>query len=161
MAPFPYAARYSPVPDAPESGFPADAIPRCVQACSCRRLHNPPHLEARRFPRCPARSRKFARIPSYFGPSSFFSETVPQTVLRRCCPSTPIRRKGRSLDPVFLASASSCLPSSLLPPSLLYSGTIRSLNYFPSACVVQDSRGVPWPRTVIPGEFHSSSRSFS
>src|SRR6266699_473630 len=67
------AALYSPVPSAPESGFPAGAIPRCVQACSCRRLHNPPHLE-----------------------------------VRRCCPSTPIRRTGWSCDPFFffLASAS-------------------------------------------------------
>src|SRR6266550_3894670 len=44
---------------------------------------------------------------------------------------------------------------------LLYSGTSRSLNYLPFACVVQDSGGVPWPRTAIPGEFRLSSRSSS
>src|SRR5260370_22142303 len=132
------AARYSPVPDAPESGFPAGAIPRCVQACSFRRLHNPPHLEARRFPRCPARSRKFARIPSYSGPSSLFQ---PNCTTDRSSPmllSIPILLRSWFSDASFIASASTCSSEILLPPSLLYSCTIRPLNYFPSACLLDD-----------------------
>src|SRR6266513_4111960 len=73
------------------------------------------------------------------------------------CPGNP-PRQFRSYAKAGLRSWHS---EFLSASCLLYSGTSRSLNYLPFACVVQDSGGVPWPRTAIPGEFPSSSRSSS
>src|SRR5712691_10532396 len=67
------------------------------------------------------------------------AETLSHTVGRQCCPAIFAPRSGRSLDWRFGASASSRLFQPLLAPPMLYSDTNRSLNYFPFACVVQDS----------------------
>src|SRR6266478_8750401 len=90
-----------------------------------------------------------------------FARTVPH-----CLPGNPPRQFRSYVEaglqtPLFAAPASSRYTEFLPAPLLLYSATSRSLNYLPFACVVQDSGGAPWPRTAIPGEFPSSSRSSS
>src|SRR5882762_3034735 len=106
----------------------------------------------------PENSLEFPHNPA---PQVPFARTVPH-----CLPGNPPRQFRSYVEaglqaPLFAAPASSRYTEFLPAPLLLYSATSRSLNYLPFARVVQDSGGVPWPRTAIPGEFPSSSRSSS
>src|SRR5260370_15970567 len=106
----------------------------------------------------PENSLELPHIPA---PQALFSGTLPHPVLRHRCAAIPIPCSGRSSDRFFMTPASNW-HSQVIPASwLLYRFTNRSLNYFPFACVVTESGGVPWPRTAIPGEVPSSFRSYS
>src|SRR5207249_908476 len=94
-------------------------------------------------------------------PQAFFGGTLSHTVPMQCLRSSYDLRRWPKIGRYTVRDS---LRASLRvhgAPSLLYSVTNRSLKYFPFARVVQGSGGVPWPRTAIPGEFRSFSRSFS
>src|SRR6266576_3665197 len=109
----------------------------------------------------PENSLEFLHIPA---PQAAFSRTLPHPAVRHCHRATPVSCSGRGKfgisagegDRFFVLPASSRRSQFL--PCLSYSVSNRSLNYFPFACVVPDSGGVPWPRVAIPREFPSSSR---
>src|SRR4029077_14148644 len=90
-------------------------------------------------------------------PRTLFSETLPHTLPQQLYAAIPIPCGGQALAWLFVALASSRLSQFFPVPALLYSVANRSLNYFPSARVVQGSGGLPCPRTVVPEEFPSSS----